>query len=419
MEKKTIGKFIAALRRANGITQKELGERLFVSDKTVSRWERDECTPDLSLIPTIAEIFDITTDELLRGERRSDEERSQTEHNGTEPSAKAERQFRLLLNKRKQDLQNRSMISIGLTLLGLLCLAVANFAFSEGLIGFCILSAFLLASEICQIWFTVAARIPTDDPEPPDSRIIAANTAFVKKAVGVSFFNLGALGYGLPTVTLINGADFGLAAESLLLYGALFCAAALLIGYVFYVLVIRNALIRRDLLILDERETAFDRARRCLLQKVLCVSLAIVALLTFGICILHARCSINTVEKRFDNCIDFQDYLDQTFEAFLAGIEAESEQFKQTTETVYNSAGEVLCEYRYFKPIYQSIRFSETDGLRDASFPVMVALQTDWNDLVDMTNGLISICLFLILSDCVIAIVLYCVKLRRVRTRQL
>ena len=59
MEKKTIGKFIAALRKANGMTQKELGEKLFVSDKTVSRWECDECTPELSLIPSIAEIFGI------------------------------------------------------------------------------------------------------------------------------------------------------------------------------------------------------------------------------------------------------------------------------------------------------------------------------------------------------------------------
>ena len=67
MEKKTIGKFIAALRKTNGMTQKELGEKLFVSDKTVSRWECDECTPELSLIPAIAELFGITTDELLRG----------------------------------------------------------------------------------------------------------------------------------------------------------------------------------------------------------------------------------------------------------------------------------------------------------------------------------------------------------------
>lgn len=46
MEKKTIGGFIAALRKANGMAQKALAERLNVSDKTVSRWERDDGAPD-------------------------------------------------------------------------------------------------------------------------------------------------------------------------------------------------------------------------------------------------------------------------------------------------------------------------------------------------------------------------------------
>ena len=44
MEKKTIGGFIAALRKSNGMTQKDLAERLNVSDKTVSRWERKSPT---------------------------------------------------------------------------------------------------------------------------------------------------------------------------------------------------------------------------------------------------------------------------------------------------------------------------------------------------------------------------------------
>ena len=65
MEKKTIGGFISALRKANGMTQKDLAERLNVSDKSVSRWECDEGSPDLSLIPVIAEIFGVTCDELL------------------------------------------------------------------------------------------------------------------------------------------------------------------------------------------------------------------------------------------------------------------------------------------------------------------------------------------------------------------
>ena len=69
MEKKTMGSFLAALRRASGMTQKELAERLNVSDKSVSRWERDDGAPDLALIPVIAEVFGVTCDELLRGER--------------------------------------------------------------------------------------------------------------------------------------------------------------------------------------------------------------------------------------------------------------------------------------------------------------------------------------------------------------
>ena len=69
MERKTIGSFICVLRKANGLTQRELADKLGISDKAVSRWERDETAPDLSLIPAIAEIFGVSSDELLRGER--------------------------------------------------------------------------------------------------------------------------------------------------------------------------------------------------------------------------------------------------------------------------------------------------------------------------------------------------------------
>ena len=62
MEKKTIGSFIATLRKANGMTQKDLAEKLNVSDKTISHWERDDGAPDLSAIPVIAELFEVTCD---------------------------------------------------------------------------------------------------------------------------------------------------------------------------------------------------------------------------------------------------------------------------------------------------------------------------------------------------------------------
>ena len=116
MEKKTIGKFIAVLRKANGMTQKDLGDRLFVSDKTVSRWERDECDPELSLIPAIAEIFGITTDELLRGERNNpDTLEHQSDDDTIKQKKKSEKQlngmkWEKIINYNKDDLTNYNFI---------------------------------------------------------------------------------------------------------------------------------------------------------------------------------------------------------------------------------------------------------------------------------------------------------------------
>ena len=89
MDRKSIGAFIAALRKANGMTQKGLAELLHVSDKTVSRWEVGDGAPDLALIPVIAEIFGVTCDELLRGERRP------AAANETTPLGEKRRQWRL------------------------------------------------------------------------------------------------------------------------------------------------------------------------------------------------------------------------------------------------------------------------------------------------------------------------------------
>ncbi len=113
MEKKTIGGFISALRKANGMTQKNLAERLNVSDKSVSRWENDEGAPDLSLIPVIAEIFGVTCDELLRGERKPPEERSAEENTFTESTPKGEKQRQRLLKTTLSKYQSFTYISMG------------------------------------------------------------------------------------------------------------------------------------------------------------------------------------------------------------------------------------------------------------------------------------------------------------------
>ena len=68
MDVKKIGRFIAENRKAKNLTQKELAEKLGVSDKTVSRWENGNYMPDLSLLQPLSEELGISLNELLSGE---------------------------------------------------------------------------------------------------------------------------------------------------------------------------------------------------------------------------------------------------------------------------------------------------------------------------------------------------------------
>lgn len=73
MDQEKIGKFISILRKEKNLTQEELAERLGVSSKSVSRWENGKNMPDLSLLKPLCEIFDISINELLSGEKLKDD----------------------------------------------------------------------------------------------------------------------------------------------------------------------------------------------------------------------------------------------------------------------------------------------------------------------------------------------------------
>ena len=64
--KQTMGEKIVELRKAGGMTQKELAERMNVTDKAVSKWERNLACPDINSLPRLAEALDISVDELLQ-----------------------------------------------------------------------------------------------------------------------------------------------------------------------------------------------------------------------------------------------------------------------------------------------------------------------------------------------------------------
>lgn len=64
-----MAKFIVEMRKAKGLTQKELAEQLGVTDKAVSKWERAASSPDIELLIPLARILEVSTGELLSGER--------------------------------------------------------------------------------------------------------------------------------------------------------------------------------------------------------------------------------------------------------------------------------------------------------------------------------------------------------------
>ena len=72
MDQIKTGRFIASLRKDKGLTQASLANRLDISDKTVSKWERGAGLPDVSLMLPLCEILEISVNELLTGEKLTD-----------------------------------------------------------------------------------------------------------------------------------------------------------------------------------------------------------------------------------------------------------------------------------------------------------------------------------------------------------
>lgn len=73
MDYNKIGNLIMAERKAKKLTQAKLAEQLFVSEKTISKWENGNGLPDTNLLPKLCEILDISLNELLCGERNTGE----------------------------------------------------------------------------------------------------------------------------------------------------------------------------------------------------------------------------------------------------------------------------------------------------------------------------------------------------------
>ena len=72
MDAKKIGSFLKTLRKEKGLTQEQLAEILYVSGRTVSRWETGTSMPELGILIQMAEFYDVELNEILDGERKGD-----------------------------------------------------------------------------------------------------------------------------------------------------------------------------------------------------------------------------------------------------------------------------------------------------------------------------------------------------------
>ena len=69
MTQNNIGTFIQLSRKNKGLTQKELGDEIGVSDKTISKWENGNSIPDTAMLAPLCHSLDISVNELLSGEK--------------------------------------------------------------------------------------------------------------------------------------------------------------------------------------------------------------------------------------------------------------------------------------------------------------------------------------------------------------
>lgn len=146
MGKNTMGSFIAALRKSKGMTQQDVAERLNVSNKTISKWECGDGYPEITVIPAIAELFEVTSDEILRGERSA----NNCIKNDSK-SASTEKQVKFLLNKMNVKFKNFTFIAIALIIIGLISLYSVSYAFYKPMIGFGIMMIFVTGAVIIQL----------------------------------------------------------------------------------------------------------------------------------------------------------------------------------------------------------------------------------------------------------------------------
>ena len=399
MEKKTIGGFIAALRKAHGMTQRELAERLNVSDKTVSRWERDDGAPDLSAIPAIAEIFGVTCDELLRGERRSPADRAAASEEGT---AKGERERRRLLKSALARYRDRTYIAMGLSLVGLIAALIGNLAFLRAVLGFLLGAVFFVAGLVCQAVFVNGAFHSVEDSETGPGELARFREEVLRLARRSVGLTVACVGFTFPLVLV--DAYMGLGADSMLLFGAI-GAAAFLTVYGVACWLVREGMLRRGMTAPVEEDARCRHNHG--LQKKCFLRLALVMALTmlfhvFGSEMLWSPSDLvrGTVFEDYDSFVAYMAQeiprSNSSYAEMTPAPETPSDtviwydrdgnvvtEEEARTRTLEDADGNVVCTYVQWNDEATVIRTTPGKG---TALPVTVTTSAQWRAAFDLSN---------------------------------
>ena len=117
MNQKRIGEFLKQLRKEKGLTQEQVAERFFVSDRTVSRWETGSNMPDLSVIVELADFYDVDIREIMDGERKSENMDPITTDTVKKVAAYAAEENKKLRNKMVEMMSSSAVLLLFCTLL--------------------------------------------------------------------------------------------------------------------------------------------------------------------------------------------------------------------------------------------------------------------------------------------------------------
>lgn len=121
MEGQKIGKFIAQLRKEQGLTQQQLGDRLGVTNKTVSRWETENYMPPVEILTELSEYFNVSINEILAGKRLEENEYKEI----------AEENLKMTLTSQNEQEINRNIIKTSKMIFALVICLVIGFACFE------------------------------------------------------------------------------------------------------------------------------------------------------------------------------------------------------------------------------------------------------------------------------------------------